>query len=273
MPTVGQRSSSPFSIALGALDDLLCFARLCWAGLGYAGAATEVHDILSELHDDKAHAPMSAEEAQTLERFAAQQLPAGFPYLYGLAALRLWTILEVFAEHLLLEVFKERLEVRSEPEVQKLRGPLVEFASASDEEQAELLLNLLIDQLGAGMKKGVGRFEAVFQVIGLGGPVDDHIRRVLLELSEVRHVLVHRNGIADRKFLNTCPWFPATLGESIRLSHVHFARYLNAISWYVFEVSRRDIVKYPPAVEAASPQMLEDAKVKSLSRLKALEAA
>lgn len=46
--------------------------------------------------------------------------------------------------------------------------------------------------LNADFKRGVGQFEAILDAIGLAGPVDPDVRRTLLELNEVRNVLVHR---------------------------------------------------------------------------------
>src|SRR5215216_1861472 len=48
------------------------------------------------------------------------------------------------------------------------------------------------------------------------GEVTTPVRRVLLELSEIRHVLVHRRGKADAKLVkDRCPWLPFKIGEEV----------------------------------------------------------
>ncbi len=248
-----QESKDPDVRALDALEDLRLFVHLCWQGLGYAKVATEVMEVLKEARERRAaRGPGSVEipeeerrHAARLEEFAKVQLPAGFPYLYSLASIRVWAILESFAADMVLFAIHQYPDVRSLPALRTLSGPLVEFTEASETEQAEIILQLLLTSVSARLRKGVGRFEAVFNNIGMGGPVADPVRKALLELSEVRNVLIHRDGRADRQFVQACPWFGAVAGEPIRLTWPKFDRYVMASHWYLIEISRRQVEKYP----------------------------
>jgi hypothetical protein len=53
----------------------------------------------------------------------------------------------------------------------------------------------------------------------LGLKVDPKLLKAALPYLELRHLLVHRNGVADPKFCKDYPEFKATSGETIRLSH------------------------------------------------------
>jgi hypothetical protein len=62
--------------------------------------------------------------------------------------------------------------------------------------------------------------------------------------------------------MEACPWFDASLGKQIVVSAAQFRRYDLASEWYLTEVNRRLVVKYPqhmPVQEGAAgvPRMEE----------------
>jgi hypothetical protein len=237
---------SAFGIALRALDELSAFVTLCWGGLGYARVAPDLAAGLSGATDDVTGLTLSREQGAKLRQFAQAQWSSGYPYLYGLAAVRVWTILEVFVQDSFIALLPRRPDVLTLPAIKRLRGPLIEYSQAPPAKQAEFLYSLLVDDQSAPLKRGVGRFEAVFDALDLGGPVDDEVRRYILELSEVRNAVAHRNGIADERFVANCPWFGARDGEPLAVSHPKLGKYLQSAKWYVVEVSRRTLRRYPP---------------------------
>lgn len=121
----------------------------------------------------------------------------------------------------------------------RLKGPLLEFRAASPEEQSEFLAQLLKNAVDAPLKLGIGRFEAVLDPCGLGGGVHDLVRRVLLELSQVRNLVVHRSARVDKRILEHCPWLRARAGEELRVSAADFSIYGAAGYWYLMELARR----------------------------------
>jgi len=121
----------------------------------------------------------------------------------------------------------------------ELKGPLVEFAMASEAEQAVILFELLREALKSRLKRGVDRFEVLVSKIGYGGPVEPEVRVALLELMEIRNVIVHRMGIADAQFVKRCPWLNLKPGEAVRVRQREYIRYLQACHWYALELSVR----------------------------------
>jgi hypothetical protein len=61
------------------------------------------------------------------------------------------------------------------------RRSLVQFTFASPTEKTEMLVTRLKQKLGAPLKIGVGRFEALFEAVDIAGEVADLPRKVLLE--------------------------------------------------------------------------------------------
>jgi hypothetical protein len=257
-PTVSNEKELPsFGTALDAINELEVFVLLCWEGLGYAEVVKEIVDWRAKMGATSEYIAKRIEHAEKLETFAATQKPLGFPYLYGLAAIRLWTILESFSEDLFIDLTVVHAEVRSLPKIRGLKGPLIEFANAPASKQAELLLNLLMGELAAALKRGVGRFECVFEAIELSGPVDYNVRRSFVELQEVRNVVAHRRGIADERLVTNCPWYGAKVGELLRITPRAFEKYILSAHWYLVEISRRVLIRYPSEADKTLDPSLE----------------
>ncbi len=230
------------------LQKLMTFVEVCQGGLSLAASAVEVQDTLRLLDEDsgvpsRLVAPevykKRLEEAKKHEDFAEQELPAGFPYLFSLAAIRMWSLMESAFDQLVVYVLRVCPQTRQMAVIQKLKGPLVPFACLPPDEQAEFLLTQLKDEVRANFLPGIGRFESMLNAVGLGGPVHDEVRRALLELSEVRHVFVHRRGEADAKLLERCPWLPFKIGDQLKVREPELRSFFVACVCYVIEINRR----------------------------------
>ena len=241
----------PIQIAQDGIFDLDLFVKLAWAGVGYAKSAIRLSESIrraeitlrkqDELIDEQFD-KSKLEDDKKLELFANTQESQGFPYLYETAIIRLWTILETAVDDLVLIILEKFPKVLERKTIQNIEGPLVDFLQASTKERAALLFERLKREVNASFQPGVGRFEAVLKVIDFGGPVPDATRRKLLELSEVRHVIVHRNSKVDSKLNKKCPWLSITVGEKIKPTHKQYMQYLLAVSCYLSELLRRCVV-------------------------------
>lgn len=196
--------------------------------------------------------PMLFDYAQTLfqrnkyENFLKDEFKSGFPYLFGLVSIRLWSILESYVDDFAIDLIRDNPEIHKMDSILRLKGPLVQYLNASDVEQAEILLNLLKESAKSNLKQGVGRFEIILESIGLGGEVNKEIRNILFELSQIRNVLVHRNGKADLRFINMCPWLDYRLNDEIHVSGTSFQKYKYAAIFYMLDINIRSIIRYPP---------------------------
>lgn len=178
-------------------------------------------------------------QAKTYQSFAHREMPDGFPYLFSLVAIRMWSLMESAIDDLVVDVMRLCPKTREMPVIQKLKRPLVQFGSSSLDEQTEYLVSLLKEEVRASLQPGIGRFEAILKAVGLGGPVHDEVRRALLELSEIRHVLVHRRGKADAKLLERCPWLPFEVGATVKMREAELHLFHQACLWHVIEIERR----------------------------------
>jgi hypothetical protein len=259
-----ENTSGPFGVitlAVTAKDELRLFVEICVeGGFAYAQNAKRIVEILNR-SKDRENDPVfksKMKRAESLEEFAKVQGESEFSYLYCLVSLRLWSILETFVKDLSREMLLAFPELQSIESLSQLTGPLLPFLMCSQSEQAAIILELLESKL-RGMKKeiGIARFESRLEHFDLRGTVNPIVKRTLLELWAVRNVVAHRNGVADSRFMESCPWFGASLGKQIVISDRQFRRYDLASFWYILEVYRRLAVKFPQHVPAVDEGFVE----------------
>ena len=88
-------------------------------------------------------------------------------------------------------------------------------------------------------KPGVERFEGFFNLLAIGGAVDEDNKKILFELFHVRNLILHRSSIIDQKFLKACPWRNESRGDILLINANDFDRYRSAIESYINTVIDR----------------------------------
>jgi hypothetical protein len=177
--------------------------------------------------------------AEEVECFATSEHVRGFPYLFTLALVKLWSVVEASVDDLLIAALSSPEKWRDFSLVRELKGPLVEFAGAPPSQQVELLASELKLAVKSDLKPGAGKFEAMLKPVELGGGVPDEIRRTLLEMAEVRNGVVHRAGLADQRLVSSCPWLALKTGDEIRISQLDLDMYMSASHWYGLALTDR----------------------------------
>jgi hypothetical protein len=160
-------------------------------------------------------------------------------YLHGLCAVRLWTTLEAGVNDLVLSLMNLDDRWKLLAVFQKIKVPAGEFVAMSPRDQMKHLMDTYMTAHGVRQKAGVGRFEDILNPVGLGGPVDNYVAKAILELGEVRHVLVHRGGFVDAKFEDRCPWVPKYGAGVLRVTPGFFLVYFFAVMTYMAELMAR----------------------------------
>jgi hypothetical protein len=194
------------------------------------------------------------ERARILEQFAREENAHGFPFLYSLAIVRLWSILESMADEVLIALLEETETIQMPEILRRIQGSVVEFARSPRDTQFEFLASQLRSVVQASLKPGIGRFEAVFEPLGLGGPVPDNVRRLFMEMAQLRNVIVHRSAIADKRLVASSPWLGYAVGDAIRIQAQDFRLYVRASHWYALEIDRRFELR---AGKALRPSLVE----------------
>lgn len=245
-----RRGGAQLVDALGAVGPLLQFVQVCQTGMHYSRQAVRVVDF-NEVRADalgvaSPYSDLQAARAAAikLETFARQEDGEGFPYLYGLASVSLWGLLEAAVDDLLVDCLRFPESCADIRLIEGIKGPLLAFGNATQEQRAQFLASEISRHVKADLQTGAGRFEALLRPAGLDGPVDDLVGRSLFELSQVRHVTVHRFGVVDHRFQDACPWRAETIGQRLRVTGPDFARYRWSVEWYLFEILGRYCTRY-----------------------------
>ncbi|MGO8760867.1 MAG: hypothetical protein ACLP2P_16005 [Desulfobaccales bacterium] len=226
------------------------FVDICVRALEQSTHAVQMVDICQRASKVLGDTPLLMTEkelreakkrASEVEVFSKKQKEDGFPYLYSLAVVRLWGILEAMVDDIVVDFMHRPDKCKDKDLLYSLKGPLLEFATASPEQQADFLTERLKDAVKAGLQPGVGRFEAMLEPIGLGGGIDHDVRRVLFELSQVRNAIVHKVALADRRFVEACPWLNLKRGGKLKVNGGDFHLYMLSALYYALELSLRTL--------------------------------
>lgn len=172
------------------------------------------------------------DRTKELAKFAEEERVNGFPLLHAHALTDLWSILEATVEDLLVANLVNEPEILAHEAFSKISIPLSEFRTLDEEERMRLVLSEFSRNRGAERRKGVERFEILLEPFGLAGPVEKELKKTIWEIQNVRNVLVHRAGIADRKFVQACPWLNLSVGDRVTVTRETFDRYYRALSEY-----------------------------------------
>ena len=242
-----EHAPDPIDECFDGLKSLDLFVETTLLGVHHASDATgwlEVGRQLSELKG-KAIADVDAKHqeakrrSQELEGFAQREGSSGHPYLYGLAVVRIWTILEALADDVTLMRLRVGKYSTDASGIGDLKLPLRDVLGVSPERQAESVLAEIKQANRARVQQGVGRFESVLGSVSLAGSVEESVRKALFECCQVRNLVVHRNGVVDAKFVRSCPWFSVAVGDPLPLGRMHFQVYYHAAFWYALAVHIR----------------------------------
>lgn len=245
--------SEPFHVVLDRLHDIVNLTKLAVGGISAMCAYPQAIEVLDKYRRWKGElAPdehMNVEVAGKLAELAGRMIDTGFSLLHEQALISLWGTLEAFVEDLLACWLLREPSAREAEPVRSVRVSITEFELMDQEQRCLYIIKALEQETSAIYRKGIGRFETLLDVFGLGGPVSATVRRDVHELQQVRNVLVHRRGIADRQLLEACPWMDVAIGDQVVVTSEDLLRYVRALDSYLAELIYRGAHRFDPTFE------------------------
>jgi hypothetical protein len=181
--------------------------------------------------------------AEEEKKLAQAQVDGGFPLIYEQSTIALWAALESVVRTFVAAWLQHREGAWQNDEIKKLKVKLGDFMSLEPLERSLWVIDLLDQEESGPLRSGINRFENLLRVFGLDGKVPKRCAKILFELSQVRHVLVHRTGIADKKLLDACPWMRTKRGNRIRVTRQMWKRYNVEATNYILELIQRTRVQ------------------------------
>jgi hypothetical protein len=212
------------------------------ASLRAAGLGAEALLQLDLAKDARQRTPADEErlaEAKELASLAESEVDKGFPLLHAHAVVAVWGALEALVDDVLVVWLCKRPQLLTTAALASVRVPLARFLSLDEEQRMLLLLEELKRDLRSGFTPGVAGFEGLLASVGLSGPLDEEVKRTLIEMRAVRNVFVHRRAVCDLRFCQTCPWLSLQVGETVETTHSDYHRYQHAAHEYVMCLIKR----------------------------------
>jgi hypothetical protein len=188
---------------------------------------------------DRPFEPKNFEAAKLEAEFARQEIEKEFPLLHSHALVTTWSALEALFEDVVVVHLINRPEILKEEAFQKTRIPLATYEQLNQEDKSRLLVYEVQRTLSSEQRLGLDCFEALLKLVSLSGKVESEMRRDIYEIQQLRHTIVHRASLADRKLLEACPWLKLTSGERIMISREHYRRLIETVFNYVTLVIKR----------------------------------
>lgn len=200
-------------------------------------------DVIAALEmdneSDETESKPQLEDAKKMAELGRSEIVNDFPLLRSHALIGLWGALEAMIEDLAITWIQYNPSLLDEPKIAKIKVPLAEYRKMDEQDQLSFLVSELQRDLGSDLKGGVNKFESLLNVIGIGGPVDKRVRDVIFEAQNLRNVLAHRAGIADRKFIMRCPHFNYSAGDRVKISKELLDHVMAGFLTYSFIVFNR----------------------------------
>lgn len=177
------------------------------------------------------------------EELALREVAEGFPGLFGQGVVSLWGLLESGVRSVAASYIQGMTGALQLPDLAKLKVKLGEYEALDGEDRAYYVLDLVERELAGPLRSGAERFECLLKVFSLDGPVPDELGRTLFEFSQVRNLLAHKDGVADRRFVNNCPWLPVSVGCEFHVDASRFHKYASASGDYMALIAERIFAK------------------------------
>ena len=228
--------SSHFEEALNAHENLVKMTHLSERAISLTQAMPNVVKALQKaMPDGQTRYDNRLQEAEETASLAKAEIEKSFPILRGQYVIAMWSWLEYFVKGTLALWLLHNKRAMSVSAIQKLKIT-GEALTLSKREQSHLLVELLEQSQGGAFKQGVNRFENLLEPFGLAGTLPDKLSPILFEMQQVRNVLAHQNGIADRRLVTSCPHLKIKAGQRVAISGAMISRYTRATSAYYLEL-------------------------------------
>ncbi len=179
------------------------------------------------------------EEAKQHAEFAKEEIENGFQLIYSQSLIGYWTSLEMLVKNFIVALLINNAKARSCQELKRIKIKFGEYEALDKIDRYNYIYDLLEESIGAKIKRGINRFEAVMKLFNLTSQVDSKTERYLFELYNIRNIFVHRRGIADTKIVNCCPRLRLKKNKHIIITSEMYKSYNKALQIYALELIQR----------------------------------
>lgn len=181
----------------------------------------------------------SLKESRRLADLARREVREGFDLLNGQTAVLMWGWLEAAVRDLVIFKLEQGGSTLQNEKLGSLRVQVNSFMQLEVQERTAYLVDLFERNSAGALKKGVGRFRPLLELIGAAPATPELVKKVLLECQQVRNVLVHKGGRTDRRLLLECPWLDWSVGSRVKIGGDRLVAYIHAVGYFFTDTVER----------------------------------
>jgi hypothetical protein len=178
-------------------------------------------------------------KAESMAKLAVFERDNDFPILHAQFVVSLWGSLETLVLDVVADWIVNQPEVLNTAAWHNIRVKVSEYETLDTEQKAIYLASSMDQMLSGPLKGGVNRFESLMETVGLKGAVSSEVSKTLWELQQVRNIIAHKRGIADKKFCGACPWLGSNPGDIVSVGRSMYNKYFEAVIGYSTELIAR----------------------------------
>lgn len=226
------------------INDAMALYSLTREGAARIRSMPDVIDLLEQAVqpiNDPNKLELDRQRRDALQQAAEQAVKAqatDFALLHAHSLMGLWGALEAAIEDLVCTRLMENPELLTGAVFSRLKLPVSALAM-SDWDRARTIVYALQKDLATEASIGAGQFDKLLRAVDIDGGHSARVRRNFVLAQQYRHLVAHRGGRADQKFMKACPQVNVALGERVHLSSSDFNEIVIAIGIYTVTVMNR----------------------------------
>lgn len=223
------------------------FAEITISAIVQLARAVPLVEAVGALHSDsdeklaaEAHLKRFKDDVAFLEGSKELRHAA----VYAQSIVTIWGTLEAHLEDVLVTALSNDKRFLASDTIQKVKIPIALLETTTSTERLELLVDTIQRELNSKFKRGIGQFESVFEAFGLPGTIDSETKRTFIEFSAVRNLIAHRRSVADKRFVESCPWLGLSVGAPFMATSAMLWQYIGAACLYASSIQERIEQRY-----------------------------
>jgi hypothetical protein len=234
-------STSAFKEFIGYQERLMQVLDLSRRGIDMVTSAPTVIKAIAKAEGTTTTIEYKSQlaAAESMAKIAVFERDNDFPILHGQFVVSLWGSLETLVLDVIADWIVNQPGVLNSAAWHNLKVKVSEYETLDAGQKAIYLATAMDQMLSGPLKQGVNRFESLMETVGLKGAVSGELSKTLWELQQVRNIIAHKRGIADKKFCGACPWLASNTGDIVSVGRSMYDKYFRAVIGYSTELIAR----------------------------------
>ncbi|MGV9742886.1 hypothetical protein [Nocardia farcinica] len=196
----------------------------------------ELSDSVRELIEQVCEAADVLIARHRRDELPQEELEAGLPLIFATNLIGIWGALESFVGDVFKITLRFNRQLLAEDGFKNVNLPVSLLADP----EGDALYDAIYQK---ALPPGTGafeRFEDLFKRVNLRNiGVEDELKRKLRAAHQIRNVWAHNSGIADRHFVENCPYLPYKLGQRVDMSQETMQELSQAVIDYIALIMKR----------------------------------